>query len=40
MIKVKDTMTSNVISTKKDTPILEAMRLLIKYDITGLPVVV
>jgi CBS domain-containing protein len=39
MLKVEDIMTKNVISVKKDTPIYEAMELLRKKDITGMPVI-
>ena len=39
MLKVGNIMTKNVISVKKDTPIYEAMELLRKNDITGMPVI-
>ncbi len=39
MLKAKDIMTENVVSVKKDTPIYEALELLSKYNITGIPVV-
>ncbi|UCC23099.1 MAG: CBS domain-containing protein [Planctomycetota bacterium] len=39
MLKAKDIMTKNVISIKKNTPILEALQILAKNDITGIPVV-
>ncbi|MHC4572516.1 MAG: CBS domain-containing protein [Planctomycetota bacterium] len=39
MLKAKDIMTKDVISVKKDTPILEAVDVLIKNQITGVPVV-
>jgi len=39
MLKAKDIMTKDVICVKRDTPIYEAARLLIKNDITGMPVV-
>ncbi len=39
MLKAKDIMTENVFSVKKDTPIYEALELLAKYNITGIPVV-
>ena len=39
MLKAKDIMTENVVSVKKDTPIYEALKLLAKYNITGIPVV-
>lgn len=39
MLKAKDIMNTNVVSVKKDTPIFEAVELLVEYDISGLPVV-
>jgi CBS domain-containing protein len=39
MLKAKDIMTKQVISVRKDTPVLEAVELLWKHDITGIPVV-
>jgi len=39
MLKVGNIMTKNVISVKKDTPIYEAMELMRKKDITGMPVI-
>ena len=39
MLKVKDIMTKNVISVKKDTPIFQAIEILADNDITGIPVV-
>jgi len=39
MLKAKDIMTEEVISVKKDTPIFEAVELLAKNCITGIPVV-
>ncbi len=39
MLKAKDFMTKEVIAVRKDTPVLEAMELLAKNDITGVPVV-
>ena len=36
---LKDIMTRNVVSVKPDTPIIQALRLLAEYDISGLPVV-
>ena len=39
MLKVKDIMTENVISVKKDTPIFQAIEILADNDITGIPVV-
>jgi CBS domain-containing protein len=38
MLKVKDIMTQEVISVKKETPIYQAMELMRKKDITGVPV--
>ena len=39
MVKAKDIMTKEVISAKKETSIHEAIELLIKNEITGIPVV-
>ncbi len=39
MPKVKDIMTKDVIFVEKDTPVFEAMRLMAKNNITGVPVV-
>ena len=39
MLKVKDIMTENVISVKKDTPIFQAIEILTDNDITGIPVI-
>ena len=39
MLKVKDIMTKDVIFVEKDTPVFEAMRLMAKNNITGVPVV-
>ncbi len=39
MLKVKDVMTKSVISVKRETPIYEAMEIMRKKDITGMPVV-
>ena len=39
MLTAGDLMTKNVVSVKKDTPIYEALELLSKNDITGMPVV-
>jgi CBS domain-containing protein len=39
MPKAKDIMTKEVISVRKDTPIYEAMELLLQHQITGMPVV-
>ena len=38
-IKAKNIMTKEVISAKRDTPIYEAVRLLRKNEITGMPIV-
>jgi CBS domain-containing protein len=37
--RVKDIMVKDVITVKRDTPILDTMELVAKYDISGLPVV-
>ena len=39
MLKAGDLMTKDVVSVKKDTPIYEALELLRKNDITGMPVI-
>ena len=39
MLKVKDIMTKDVISVKKDTPIFDVIEILSNNDITGIPVV-
>ena len=39
MLKAKDIMTESVVSVKKNTPIYEALKLLVKHNITGIPVV-
>jgi len=39
MIKAKDIMTKEVICVKRDTPIYETIELLVKKEITGIPVV-
>jgi len=39
MIQIKDIMTKDVITAKRETPIYEAMNLLKKHKISGLPVV-
>jgi CBS domain-containing protein len=39
MLKAKDLMTKNVISVKKDTPILNVLELIAEHNISGLPVV-
>ena len=39
MLKVEDVMTRDVITVKQDTPIYEAMVIMRKNDITGMPVI-
>ncbi len=39
MFEVKDIMTRNVVCINKDTPIFDAIRLMSKKSITGIPVV-
>jgi len=39
MLKTKDIMTKDVITVRTDTPIFDAIELLIKNKITGMPVV-
>ena len=39
MLKAKNIMTTDVVSVKRETPIYEAMELLINNEITGMPVV-
>jgi len=39
MLTAGNLMTKNVVSVKKDTPIYEALELLRKNDITGMPVI-
>jgi CBS domain-containing protein len=39
MPKAKEIMTTEVVSVKKETPIYEAMELLLQNEITGMPVV-
>jgi CBS domain-containing protein len=39
MLKVKDIMTKDVVSVKQETPIYEAMGIMRKKDITGMPVI-
>lgn len=39
MIEVKDIMTKNVVCIKKYVPVVEAIRLMSKKNITGIPVV-
>jgi CBS domain-containing protein len=39
MLKIEDFMTKDVVSVTKETPIYEAMEVLRKNDITGMPVI-
>jgi len=39
MLEAKDIMTKDVICIHKDTPIFQAINLMVKNDITGIPVV-
>ena len=39
MLKAKDIMSKNVVSVKTDTPIFEAVKILVEQNISGLPVV-
>jgi CBS domain-containing protein len=39
MIEVKDIMTKNVVCIKKNVPVVDAIRLMSKKNITGIPVV-
>jgi len=39
MCRAKDIMTSEVICVRKDTPILEAIQIMVNNNITGVPVV-
>jgi len=39
MLRARDIMSRNVISVQKDAPILEAVKLLVENNISGLPVV-
>ena len=39
MFKIEDIMTKKVITVNKDTPIQEAIRIIVEHNITGLPVV-
>ncbi len=39
MVEAKDIMTTNVISVARNTPICEAGEILLKHQITGMPVV-
>jgi CBS domain-containing protein len=39
MFKAQDIMTAEVVSVRKETPIYDAIRLMVEKNITGLPVV-
>ena len=39
MLKARDIMSTDVFSVKKDTPIFEAVQILVEHNISGLPVV-
>jgi CBS domain-containing protein len=39
MLKAKDIMTRHVVTVKSNTPIYEAIEMLVKNDISGMPVV-
>lgn len=39
MLKLKDVMTKNVICVEKDIPVIEAIRIMVENNITGVPVV-
>ena len=39
MLEAKDIMTKQVICIRKDTPIFEAIRLMVQNNVTGVPVV-
>ena len=39
MLRAKDIMTTDTISVKETTPILEAVELMAKHDISGMPVI-
>ena len=39
MFKIEDIMTKEVITVNKNTPIQEAIRIIVEHNITGLPVV-
>ena len=39
MLRAKDIMTEDVVTVKADTPIYEALELIAKHNISGLPVV-
>lgn len=39
MLKAKDIMTESITSVREETPIYEAVELIVKYGISGMPVV-
>ena len=39
MLRARDIMNTNVISVKQDTPIFEAVKLLVENNVSGMPVV-
>lgn len=39
MLETKDVMTKDVICIKKDTPVVEALKLMVNNNVTGIPVV-
>jgi CBS domain-containing protein len=39
MIRAKDVMSTDLVTVKKDTPMLEAIELMLKNNISGMPVV-
>ncbi len=39
MLRAKQIMTDNPVFVKKDTPIYEAVELLVQHNISGMPVV-
>lgn len=39
MLRAKDIMTEDIISVRKDTPIYEAVELMVEHGISGMPVV-
>ena len=39
MLKAKDIMVKNVVCIEKDTPVFDAMKLMVEKSITGIPVV-
>ncbi|MCP4642032.1 MAG: CBS domain-containing protein [bacterium] len=39
MFNARDAMTTEICSVTEDTPVLDAMRILVEHNVTGLPVV-